>query len=119
MNSRSVSLLGPGEWARHIKDSNKLVQLIVDFHKLVPDVLPNETEVLNIIENKNIADTEQSFNNTPGRGCQTSGKLNKTRPILSYTIQVVIINSYTPQPLYNTYLFGSNPNSVLAIQTVL
>ena len=47
------SLLGPGEWTRRIKDSKKLMQLIVDCRKLVPDdVLPNNTEILNIIENK-------------------------------------------------------------------
>ena len=46
------SLLGPGEWTRRIKDSNTLVQLIVDCRKLVPNVLPNNSEILNVIENK-------------------------------------------------------------------
>ena len=46
------SSLGPGEWTRRIKDSNTVVQLIVDCHKLVPDVLPDKSEILNIIENK-------------------------------------------------------------------
>lgn len=46
------STLGSGEWARRIRDSNTLVQLIVDCRKLVPDVLPNNTEMLNVIESK-------------------------------------------------------------------
>ena len=46
------SSLGPGEWTRRIKDSNTVVQLIVDCRKLVPDVLPDKSEILNIIENK-------------------------------------------------------------------
>ena len=46
------SSLGPGEWTRRIKDGNTVVQLIVDFRKLVPDVLPDNSEILNIIENK-------------------------------------------------------------------
>ena len=46
------SSLGPGEWTRRIKDSNTVVQLIVDCHKLVPDVHPDNSEILNIIENK-------------------------------------------------------------------
>ena len=46
------SLLGPGEWTRRIKDSNTLVQLTVDYRKLVPNVLPNNSEILNVIENK-------------------------------------------------------------------
>ena len=46
------SLLGPGEWTRRIKDSNTVVQLIVDCHKLVPYVHPDNSEILNIIENK-------------------------------------------------------------------
>ena len=46
------SLLGPDEWTRRIKDSNKIVKLIMDCRKLVPGVLPNNTEILNIIESK-------------------------------------------------------------------
>ena len=46
------SLLGPGEWTRRIKDSNTLVQLTVDCRKLIPNVLPNNSEILNVIENK-------------------------------------------------------------------
>ena len=44
--------LGTGEWTRLIRNTNTLVQLIVDCRKLVPDVLPDTTEMLNVIENK-------------------------------------------------------------------
>ena len=46
------STLGPGEWARRITDSETLVQLIVDCRKLAPDILPNNTEFLDVIETK-------------------------------------------------------------------
>ena len=46
------SLLGPGKWTRRIKDSNTLVQLIVDCRKLIPNVLPNNSEIPKVIENK-------------------------------------------------------------------
>ena len=44
--------LGTGEWTRRIRNTNTLVQLIVDCRKLVPDVLPDTTEMLNVIERK-------------------------------------------------------------------
>ena len=44
--------LGTGEWTRRIRNTNTLVQLIVDCRKLVPDVLPDTTEMLNVIESK-------------------------------------------------------------------
>ena len=46
------STLGPGEWARRITDSKTLVQHIVDCRKLAPDILPNNTEFLDVIETK-------------------------------------------------------------------
>ena len=46
------SWLGTSEWTRRIRNTNTLVQLIVDCGKLVPDILPNKTEILNIIECK-------------------------------------------------------------------
>ena len=36
----------------YIRNTNTLVQLIVDCRKLVPDVLPDTTEMLNVIESK-------------------------------------------------------------------
>ena len=45
-------LLEPGEWTGHICNLNNLVKLIVDCHKLIPDVLSCNIEMLNIIENK-------------------------------------------------------------------
>ena len=39
-----------GEWTRRIRNTNTLVQLIVDCRKLIPDVLLDTTEMLNVIE---------------------------------------------------------------------
>ena len=43
---------GPCAWSNRIKDSKTLVQLIVGCRKLVPDILTDNTELLNIIEIK-------------------------------------------------------------------
>ena len=46
--------MGTGDWTRRtcIRNTKYLVQFIVDCRILVPDVLPNNAEILNIIESK-------------------------------------------------------------------
>ena len=44
--------LRPCTWSNRIKDSKTLVQLIVDCRKLVPDILLDNTELLNTIKVK-------------------------------------------------------------------